>query len=138
MAQSHTWFATDQDVKLILAWLQEAGALFVGSSIADIDRLDTGRKYILHFPSIGPIEYWPDEIQLDNYRENSPEWRKAVLISHHIKESPNVRQVNADRSACAGFQLPEWRDEKFWVAGEVWFPGSRLRDSFPELARICQ
>lgn len=34
--------------------------------------------------------------------------------------------------------MPEYRDNRFWVSGCLWFPGSKLRDTFPELARICQ
>lgn len=138
MAQTHTWFATNLDAKLIVAWLRDAGAVASGTQLPEGDWPADGREFILHFPSIGPIEFWPDEIRLSDYPESSKRWRQAVITAIHQRERPDVRQVDADRSAVVGLRVPELRDGQHWVSGCVWFPGSRLRDTFPELSRICQ
>ena len=52
------------------------------------------------------------------------------------KETPATPQVDVDQSAVAGLRLPEFRDDRYWVAGHVWFPTSRLKEVFPELGRI--
>jgi hypothetical protein len=135
MSKTHTWFATADDVALILNWLREAQAEVVGISPFPAKVPTDGRELVLHFPSIGPLEFWPEDIRLSDYPENSARWRQAVLLRG--REVSNRRQVDADRSAAAGLQLPELRDNKFWVAGCLWFPGSRLRQTFPDLARLC-
>ena len=137
MAQSHTWFATETDTKQILSFLHDSGAVGYGAELPEGVCLANGREYILHFPKIGPIEFWPDEIRLADYPESSARWRQAVITTARQRERPGVRQLDSDRSALAGFRLPEFRDERHWVSGCVWFPGSRLRDTFPELARVC-
>jgi hypothetical protein len=135
MAQTHTWFATADDLPLLLDWLREAQAEAVGMSTFPAELPTDGRELILHFPSIGPLEFWPEYIRLSDYPENSARWRQAVILSG--RTDSHVRQVDADRSAAAGLLLPEFRDNNFWVAGSLWFPGSRLRKTFPELARLC-
>jgi len=138
MAQTHTWFATATDTNLVLSWLRDVGAVGHGAQLPKDDCIADGLEFILHFPSIGPIEFWPDEIRLSDYPESSTRWRQAVLTSVQQRERPGVRRVDADRSAAAGFRLPELRDGQHWVSGCLWFPGSRLRDTFPDLARVCQ
>lgn len=138
MAQTHTWFATNTDAKLIVAWLRAAGAVVSGSQLPEGDFPADGREFILHFPSIGPMQFWPDKIQPEDYPESSPRWRQAVITTVHQQERPNVRQVDADHSAIAGLRLPELRDGQHWVSGCVWFPGSQLRKNLPELSRVCQ
>jgi hypothetical protein len=135
MAQTHTWFATADDLKLILAWLREAQAEIVGVSSFPTELPADGRELVLHFPSIGPLEFWPDKIDPREYPENSRRWRQAVLLRD--REQPHRRQVDADRSAAAGLLLPELRDGRFWVSGCLWFPGSKLRQTFPDLLRLC-
>lgn len=135
MAQTHTWFATAEDLKLVLDWLREAQAEILGISPFPSELAADGRELILHFPSIGPLEFWPEEINLSDYPENSARWRQAVLLRG--REQSHQRQVDADRSAAAGLRLPELRDEKFWVSGCLWFPGSNLRQTFPDLAPLC-
>src|SRR3972149_7813577 len=138
MATSHTFLATSRDTKIIIDWFCEAGALAVGACLPEAECPSDGREYVLHFPAIGPLEFWPDEINLSDYPENSKRWRKAVIIRYHQEENPQKRQIDADRSAAAGLKLPELRDNRYWVSGCVWFPGSKLRETFPELSRICQ
>jgi hypothetical protein len=138
MAQTHTWFATIADAAMIVSWLREAGAVACNAQLPEGDIPPDGREFVLHFPPIGPLEYWPDEIRLSDYPESSARWRQAVITTVQQRERPGVRQVDADRSAAAGLRLPELREGQHWVSGCVWFPGSRLRDTFPELARICQ
>ncbi len=134
MAKSHTWFATSQDMPLILDWLREAKAEVLGMSTFPDDFASDGREFVLHFPLIGPVEYWPDDICLTDYPANSTRWRDALLVrDRSIAKRP---VVDADRSAAAGLRLPEFRDNKFWVSGALWFPGARLREAFLELNRI--
>ena len=73
----------------------------------------------------------------DEFAESSPRWKRAVLAKID-QEREHRPQIDADRSAVAGLVLPEYRDGRYWVAGEVWFPTSRLRETFPDLNRICQ
>lgn len=138
MAQTHTWFATSNDAKLIVSWLRDVGAIVPGAELPKDDHPPDGREFILHLPAIGPVEYWPDDIRLSDYPESSARWRQAVLTKVRQQEHQGVRQIDTDRSAVAGLRLPELRDVQHWVSGCVWFPGSRLRETFPELARICQ
>jgi len=138
MAQTHTWFATNTDAKLIVAWLRASGAVASGTQLPEGDFPADGRELICHFPSIGPLQFWPDKIQLSDYPESSTRWRQAVITTVRQRERPGIQQVDADRSAVAGLRMPELRDGQHWVSGCVWFPGSRLRATFPELSRICQ
>ncbi len=138
MAQTHAWFATATDTKLIVDWLREAGAVGHGSQLPDRDCPTDGREIVLHFPAIGSVEFWPQEIRLSDYPENSARWRQAVITSAKQRERPGIRHLDADRSATAGLRLPEFRDDQFWVSGCLWFPGSNLRATFPELLRVCQ
>lgn len=135
MAQTHTWFATADDLTLVLDWLREAQAEVVGVSPFPVALPCDGRELVLHFPSIGPLEFWPEDIRPSDYPENSRRWRQAVLLSG--RQDTHRRQVDADCSAAAGLHVPEFRDNAFWVAGGLWFPGSRLRQTFPDLARLC-
>ncbi len=134
MAQSHTWFATSEDMSLILDWLRDAQGQIVGMSQFPAELPCDGREVVIHFPSLGPLEFWPDQIRLSDYPENSDRWRRAILAKDRQR---TVRQVDSDRSAAAGLRLPERRDGRFWVAGSLWFPGSRLRQTFPDLAKLC-
>ena len=84
------------------------------------------------------MNYWPEEIRLADYSENSTRWRHAVLAMIDREAEPSKGMIDSDRSAVAGLQLPELRDGRYWVAGKVWFPTSRLQKVFPELWRISQ
>jgi hypothetical protein len=138
MAQSHTWFATIADARLVLSWLDQAGAVSVAGGLSELDIAADGREFVLHFPAIGPLEFWPDQIEPSEFPEHSARWRQAILMRDRQSSSPGRRWIDADRSATAGIQMPEFRDNLYWVSGCVWFPGSRLRQTFPELARVCQ
>lgn len=68
MAQTHPWFATDSDVKLIVSWLQEAGAVAYGTGLLNENDYSSGKENIFHFPNIGPMEFWPKQISLSDYQ----------------------------------------------------------------------
>ena len=136
MATSHTWFATKNDAEQVIAWLREAGASQASGDPLEGHWEPDGREVALHFPSIGPLIYWPSTIELSEFDENSPRWRRAVLTQLEQEQSPETPQVDVDKSAVAGLRLPQWRDDRYWVAGHVWFPTSRLKSVFPELGRI--
>ena len=138
MAQRQTWFATNADAELIKSWLREAGAIGANDYSSDAGISTQSRELLLHFPQIGPIEYWPDEIRPSDYEEGTDRWRKAIIADNLKRQSPGCRLVDCDRSAVAGLRLPELRDGMFLVSGCLSFPGSRLLETFPELARICQ
>ena len=110
MAQTHTWFATNTDAKLIVAWLRASGAVASGTQLPEGDFPADGRELICHFPSIGPLQFWPDKIQLSDYPESSTRWRQAVITTVRQRERPGIQQVDADRSAVAGLRMPELRD----------------------------
>ena len=138
MAQTHTWFATSSDVALVLEWVRNAGAVGFPDPLPVTDIPVDGRKLLLHFPTIGPIECWPDQIRLQDVPANGPRWREAVFATLRQEWHPGSQILDASRSAAAGLRLPEFRDGHFWVAGCLAFTGSRLRQTFPEFARICQ
>ena len=96
-----------------------------------------GREVPIHFPDIGPLQFWPEAINLNAFEENSPRWRRAVLTRITQDEKPGLKQIDVDQSAVVGLKLPDIRDGHFWVAAETWFPTSRLKEVFPELNRIC-
>jgi hypothetical protein len=57
MAQKHTWFAAGTDAKMVVAWLREAGAVASNAELPESDFPVAGREFILHFPSVGPLEW---------------------------------------------------------------------------------
>jgi len=137
MSKSHTWFATKDDAETIIAWLRHAGAKQLSGEPLESEWEPDGREVALHFPSIGPVEFWPAEIATPECGDNSPRAKRTILAMMTRRQNPGRPQIDADRSAIAGLKLPELRDGRYWVAGHVWFPTSRLKDVFPELNRIC-
>ncbi|TWT63920.1 hypothetical protein [Rubinisphaera italica] len=137
MATSHTWFATDKDISLILDWLVKAGAQSV-DKVHNIEDFSTnGSECAIVFPTIGPTVYWPDPINLSEYEENTSYWRQAILTKRDIELHPQCRMIDPQKSPTAGLKLPYLRDGKYWAAGSLWFPTINLKKVFPELARIC-
>ncbi len=137
MSKSHTWFATKDDAETIMAWLRDAGARQLNSKPLGRDWEPDGREIVLHFPSVGPIELWPAEITRPLCGDNSPRAKRTIIAMISQRENPGRPEIDVDRSAVAGLKLPELRDGRYWVAGHVWFPTSKLKDVFPDLNRIC-
>lgn len=137
MAQSHTWFATSEDLPLILEWLREAGTTLVGSPLSITELTADGTERVLYFPALGPLEYWPTSISLEDYSSHSTQ-RDAALAKSRQQEEPTLRMVNPTKTPAAGLQLPVLRDGKYWISGCLWFPTSSLKTTFPDLHRICQ
>jgi hypothetical protein len=119
MAKSHKWFGTMADTGLVIDWLDAAGARLISGEPLCRDWDPDGNEIVLHFPRIGEVNFWPDRIRLTDLKENSPRWRRAVLAWMARREAPDARQVDVDCSAVAGLRLPEFRDSRYWVAGEV-------------------
>jgi len=138
MSRNHKWFGTTNDTGLIVAWLREAGATLIGGGPLEYDGSVDGREFAIHFPSIGPIEFWPTDISPPECADNSPRAKHMILAMIKNKQNPDRPQIDVDRSAVAGLQLPEFRDGRYWVSGQVWFPTSLLQETFPELNRVCQ
>ena len=137
MSRSHTWFATKNDADTILTWLRDAGARRLSGEPLEGEWEPDGREFAIHFPSIGPVEFWPTEICSPTCGDSSPRAKRAILAMICQRENPGRPEIDVDRSAVAGLKLPEFRDRRYWVAGQVWFPTSRLKEAFPELNRIC-
>jgi hypothetical protein len=138
VSKTHTWFGTKNDANLIASWLRDAGATRIGGGALEYDGSTDGREFPIHFPSIGPVEFWPSKISLPACGDNSPRAKRAILTAARQEERPGRPEIDPDKSAVAGLKLPEFRDRRYWVAGEVWFPTARLKETFPELNRICQ
>ena len=138
MSKSHTWFGTKNDAELIIDWLRDAGARQLNGDPLEGEWVADGRELALHFPSIGPAEFWPDVINVPECGDNSARTKRAILATIRQREQPGQPQIDVDRSAVACLQLPEFRDGRYWVAGHVWFPTSKLKDVFPELNRVCR
>jgi len=137
MSKSHTWFGTQNDAELIINWLRDAGARQLDGQPLEGEWVADGRELAVHFPLIGPVEFWPDEIRLPESGDNSPRAKRAILAKGRQRDNPGRPEIDVDRSAVAGLKLPEFRDSRYWVAGHVWFPTSRLNEVFPELNRAC-
>ena len=137
MATSHTWFATDKDLPLIVDWLIESGAQTVDTSLNIRNVSTDGSEFVLYFPSIGSPEFWPDEIDLADYEVDTPQWKQAVLTKIDTKRRPQRRLIDPQKSPAVGLKTPKLRDDQYWVSGSLWFPTSNLKKVFPELARIC-
>jgi len=138
VSKSHTWFATKNDAESVIAWLDDAGARQISGGSLDGKWEPDGREVVLHFPAIGPVELWPTTIEIPEVGDNSPRAKRAILAAVRQRENPDRPEIDVDRSAVAGLKLPEFRDGRYWIAGHVWFPTSRLKEVFPELNRICQ
>jgi hypothetical protein len=136
MAKAHYWFGTEKDNPLVLEWLKAAGAIPRNTSFEAVD-YTKDKEIVLHFPAIGPIEYWPQTIHLSGYDGSTPRWKSAAIASIAQQEHPERRQVDADHSAIAGLALPYKKNELFWTTGECWFPTTNLGKAYPELNRIC-
>ena len=138
MSKTHTWFGTKNDTELIVNWLKNAGATRIGGAQLDFDGVTDGREFPIHFPSIGPVTFWPSKINLPEFGDNSPRATRVIMASLKQQESPHQPLIDVDSSAVAGIKLPDFRDGRYWVTGEIWFPTARLQNVFPELNRICQ
>jgi hypothetical protein len=138
VTKSHDWLGTGNDARTVVAWLRDQGATLVGGGAIEYDGEADGREFAIHFPAIGPVELWPAEIALPPVGDGSFKAKRAILARIQQAENPGRPQIDVDRSAVAGLQLPELRDGRYWVGSQVWFPTSRLEKTFPELNRICQ
>lgn len=138
MGTSHTWFATDKDLPHLLQWLVDAGAAAVDSTQSLSDFQADGSERVLYFPALGSVEYLSSPIKLSDYSENSHEWRSAALIKSRESDTGSRRMVNAVKTPAAGLQLPQWRDQNYWIAGSLWFPTPNLKNTYPDLFKICQ
>jgi hypothetical protein len=137
MSKSHTWFGTQADAELIITWLRDAGARQLDGRALAGEWVPDGRELAIHFPSIGPIVFWPDQIPVPECGDISRTAKRAILAMIAQKENAGRPEIDVDRSAVAGLRLPELRDGRYWVAGHIWFPTSRLNEVFPDLNRVC-
>jgi len=137
MTTAHTFFATDEDLNLILNWLKDAGAVPVAEGMDVSDFGATGTKIALYFPAIGRLEFSQDPIDVDEFPENSAGWLSAFFTRIEQQKSPGRPIVDSNKTPSAGLRLPELRDGRYWVSGELWFPTINLRITCPELAKIC-
>lgn len=137
MATAHTFLATDEDLPLILEWLKDAGAVPVAQELDIADFGATGHEIALYFPAIGNLNFWENPIEVNKFANNSAGWLNALLTKLKQEEEPAKKMVDPNRTPSAGLRLPELRDNRYWVSGEVWFPTINLRKKFPDLAKIC-
>lgn len=137
MATAHTFLATDDDLPLILDWLKGAGAIPVAEGLEVTDFGATGHEIALYFPAIGNLHFWENRISLSEFPENSAEWTQTFLTKLKQEEAPDRKRVDPNKTPSAGLKLPELRDDRYWVSGELWFPTINLRKKFPELGKIC-
>ena len=134
MAKTHYWFGTEKDNALILDWLQKNGAVPVGITWSEI-AFDRRRDVILHYPEIGPIEYWPDKIDLSGY-QGTPRFKSAAIARIRQEEHPRSRQIDGERSATVLLLVPHKMRGAFWTTGELHFTAANMAKTFPELNRI--
>ncbi|MBK9163101.1 MAG: hypothetical protein IPM21_04190 [Acidobacteria bacterium] len=137
MATAHTFLATDEDLPLVLNWLRDAGAVPVADGLEVTEFGATGHEIAFYFPAIGKIEYYPSKIDISQYPENSATWLQAFLCRLRQENDQDRKIVDSNKTPSAGLKLPDLREDRFWVTGEVWFPTVNLRKTFPELAKIC-
>jgi len=133
MSQSHYWFSVASDYQMVINWLVNEGAVASGGSF----RAHEQKEIVLLFPAVGAITYWPDSIRPSEYPESSPRWRDAVIAMEWQKRNPGKRLVDPDFSAVAQLRPPYQKPEGIWVGGELFFPGSKLKERFPALYSLC-
>jgi hypothetical protein len=136
MSQSHYWFATDADFKVITRWLADAGAEPAEGTFDALPTRADGRV-LLRFPAIGGITFWPEVIDLSAYPAGSQRWKRALLAWEWMKDHPGRRMINSEFSAVATLCPPYKREGRFWTSGELHFKGSHLKDRFPQLNSLC-
>jgi hypothetical protein len=134
MGKTLTFLATRADLPMITGWLEQYSPVVINGRFDELPYRE-GRTLIIHFPSIGPLNYWPDEIRITDYKENSSEWRQAILLLRR-REEERKREIHANTSAVAGFDPPYQMDEGPWVTGDIWFPQENLSQRFPKLVAI--
>jgi len=130
MATAHTFLATDKDLPLILEWLSDAGAEPVAEGLDVGDFGATGHEIALYFPAIGNLNFWDMPIEINKFAENSAGWLNALLTKLKQEEKPDRKIVDPNKTPSAGLRLPELRDDRYWVSGELWFPTINLKN-FP-------
>src|SRR5256885_15163017 len=110
MSRSHTWFGTKSDAELVIGWLRDAGARQLNGDPLEGEWVPDGREIALHFPSLGPVEFWPSEIRVPECGDNSPRTKREILAMIRQRENPGQPQVDGDRSADAGLTLTQFRE----------------------------
>jgi hypothetical protein len=126
---SHEFLALDDDWASVVAWLTDHGAVAAG-------RHPQQGTLIFHFPQLGPLSVWPEHSLAKNYPESSIEWKAAILATAARERDPEVPHINQLTSPVAGAVPPVHDEGGFWRSAKVWFPTPRLRETFPDLARI--
>src|SRR5215510_1222189 len=99
MSRSHTWFGTKSDAEPIIEWVRDAGARQLNGDPLKGEWVADGRELALHFPSIGPVEFWPDEIRMPDCGDNSPRAKREIFAAIRQRENPGRPQIDVDRSA---------------------------------------
>jgi hypothetical protein len=135
MGKNLTFLAANSDIKDVTEWFAPYAPSVFNGGLEELPYLER-RTLILHFRSIGPLNYWPDNISLKDYPENSSEWRQAVLLLAGRREGNTRRDIHANTSACVGYDPPYKTLEGLWVSGTIWFPQENLKARFPELAKM--
>jgi hypothetical protein len=127
MATSHELLALEDDFNDVLRWLTDRGAVRAGSH-------PQHGTLVLHFPEFGPLETRQPHAHT-NFKEGSPDWKAAFLAGVATENDP-IPRVNQLTSAAAG-AVPPLRDARgFWWSSSIWFGAPKLRDRFPDLARL--
>src|SRR6185436_20226841 len=121
MSQSHYWFSSESDYRLVTEWLVAEGAQPAGGSFHATEL----KEIVVTFPSLGEVVYWPEDIRLSAFPESSPRWRDAAIALIWMRENPGRKLVDADLSAVAKLCPPYQKPEGLWVGGELHFPGSK-------------
>jgi hypothetical protein len=135
MAKTHYWFGTDRDNPTIFDWLYSNGAVVLDETFSSADYL-SAKSFTLHFPAVGPLVFWPETIDVVQYREGSSKWKAAMLARLSQKENPGRRIIDTDQSPMALIFVPYKKNQRFWTTGELHFKGTNLKESFPELNKL--
>jgi hypothetical protein len=109
MSHSHFFLATEEDYSLIAQWIAGTGAISLNGDYQIIDP-HSPKQFLLHYPMLGPVVYWPSKIPIAEYPGNAPRDKRAILASIRQRESPDVRQIDADNCPVAGLTTPYLRD----------------------------
>jgi hypothetical protein len=136
MPRTHYWFATDVDTKSVIAWLRDNGAVPINGRFDEVDYTQA-KELLLHFPDIGPVEFWPAGIDPTQYQRNSARRRSAIRAQVLQRNTPGASVIDWDKSATATFCCPFKRSGRFWTTSELHFTASKLKDTFPDLNRTC-
>jgi len=136
MSQRNVFIAIKDDFPDILELLEKYSYRTLNNDTLELSDLDFVSEVVLCFPQYGEIVYWPDPIDVSLYKENSDEWKSAIMTRQLQVKNQKVKYINSFLSPVASFVVPKLRHNSIWSTGAINFHGLKLKERFPEFHKI--